>query len=413
MTAPAVAVPVDTTATPPAPPATTTVAPVAPAIPPEQPAATEPAKTGPLSRRDARDQVIGAIEKASEAQAAADAPAVTEPTPGEAPATEPVAAAPEVTAPAPIRVAIDPNHPALRPGQRLDALTAATAEEEQFLRTVLNGTSFTRRQELETERQRSHDLQRQVIELQSRESTRDKLAADPKFAEAEAKYTELLETYGQDVADRYRAGVKAEMDQVAREDYDGRLGTIEAQEVEQAGQAWKSEAYAEAKTMPAHVTALPGFNQWFEAAVESFNSELELGHFPNAKNRDDLHTEFKRFFGSMLVAQPSVRDAYAGLEARDQQRQQAAANEAATKAAEVERIRKDAVEQHMKDLAAKRGGAPPHPLGSLPTAGRERPTSPGSAEGRDAVPAGTPATQVRRQIRDSVAEESARRYPGR
>ena len=184
------------------------------------------------------------------------------------------------------------------------------------------------------------------------------------------------------------------------------MGELEEREIVEHGQRWKSEAWLNVNTLPEAIRSLTAFPQWFEKAVQSFDAEIELGHYPQIKPGDaeTMHKEFMRFFGAQLTKEADVVGVYRMLGEREQQNRAAAAAQAAAKEREIAEIKRLAVEEHMKQLAAK--GAqrpPPNPLGNL-APGRE-PVREGS---QAAAPAAPPSPQSPRKLAKAAAMERVR-----
>ena len=400
MTAPAVAAP-DVSAAPVAAP----VAPAAPAVEPVvTPAAPPPATDGPLTKREARQALAEKILTPEPtgtpvAPEAAATPATTTP---ETPAA---AAAP---APTGHKVIIDPGHPVR--GMGIESITVQTPEEERALRALVNGT-YARKKDVEESRAREETLQRRIVELEARDSANEKWTSDPRYQQAVDRFNEIKEAFGENEAALYWKGVQQDFDAIAKTEYDERWGKIEAENIERAGQAWKSEAWSHASQLPQIIVQLPHFQSWFNNAVESFNSEIELGHYPNLTSGEDAHKEFTRMFGARLIREPAVTAAYADMERRQQTQQTSAATQAAAAQAERERIARDAVEQYKQASANRRTQAPPHPLGNLGPGHDRAPVS--GLNGQEPAPATANPNQLRRQLREKVGEASAARYPTR
>lgn len=392
---------------------TPVVAPVVPVV--ETPVApTPPAPTGPLTRREARRGLhedlhakMTAVETPVVETPVSDAPVVAPeglPTDTPSPAPEPVAAAPT-----PIRIPIPDGHPmrsTLPPG--VDAITVGSPHEERAVRAAIN--SYARRNENEALKAQIQQLQKEKVEREAREAATQKWVGRPEYEQALARYNEIRDAFGEADAQQYWKGVNAEFEHIAKQEYDQRIGQVQQEEVEQAAQAWKQEAWVNASTLPSVIRTLPGYSQWFEGAVASFNAELQLGHYPQAQTAEDLHREFLRFFSARLTSQPEVVGVVKSLGERDAQAKALAAAKAAEEQRRIEKIKQDAIDEYKRQAAATRAQTPPHPLGNLGAVSRDRlPTGPEAA-----VPAAEDLSpnQLRKALRNASREDFRRRLGG-
>lgn len=400
---------VATTTEPPVPTDTTSVEPAAPA---STPATPTPAPTGepegPLSRRDARRGLHQDRPKPTPVTESATPPAATPGAASETPAAAtPLGTAAPAVAPAAapvIPILIPEGHPLREMG--LEQLVAHSALEERAIRAMLN--SHVRRQEVAQRDQTISELQRELVQIRSGQAAEQKWKETPGYKAAVERYHEIKETYGQEAADVFWRGVAVEFTSIADTEYQTRMQQIESQNTERAAQSWKMEAWQNANRLPEPIRRLADFPRWFDTAVQSFNAELELGHYPQVRNAEELHQEFTRFFGSRLVREPAVVAAFKAIEEEKQRSTQAAADAAAAKEREREAIASAAVEQFKQDAAAKRQTVPPHPLGNLVGASRDHvPAAPASDEERLA---GLTPQQLRKASRTGAREDARRRF---
>ena len=430
MTAPAVVT--EAPAVSAAPPVIPVVAPVVAPPVVESAAPVAPAKPeGPLSRREAKTALQESLRQRAAAPAepvvapegrSPDAVSVEAKVPGasETPkvATSPVetlappgpaspAAAP--AAPQPIRVPIPVGH-ALRE-QGLEFLTAHSPVEERALYAVLN--SYTRRQEVATLQAKVDEYQRRETERAAREAAEEQWKAKPEYNTIMAQAQELRETHGDAVADQFLRGFNADFDKMARQEIEARMGEIDQQRIAEAGERWTNEARTRVLALPESIRALPIFNEVFNKAVQSFNSELGLGHYDDEngvcrlKNGDEMHQEFFRFLNARLRAQPEVTALVNAVSVREEQGRTAAAARAAEEQRRIEKIRLDAVEDFKRQEAAKRTAMPPHPLGNLAAVSRDR--LPAGSEAAEPA-ANVPINQLRRDARAAAAERAKQRF---
>lgn len=423
MTAPAVAPAAPTIETPAVIPAA--VAPVvAPPTPPAEPAAPK----GPLSRREVKAQMAQERRTSEEAAPAASEPSVTTeaaPTDGQPPAApvgtepatpaadpaKPAEPAPVAEAPKPIRVPIAADHPALRENQKLEAVTVQTPEEEYFVRTLLNG--HVRKKQLEEVQTRLHQAEVQIAERDARDAAEVRWSKDPRYNEAVQTYRELVESSGQEVADRYWDGVAQNLlVPIQNEERTTRMDAIESRRLNEAGTAWIGEAWGRASGLPDAIRSLPEFKSVFDTAIESFNDGLARNHFPDLKPGDPEGAlrVFAKFFSERLIRHPAVIALSAAQQAALKTQSTSAADKAAEEARRVQVIKDAAVAEYLKGVADKRQLAPPHPLGSLPTAARAAPTDDVAADNQPA--ADKSITQIKREAKQGAREDARRRFTG-
>ncbi len=426
MTAPAVAAP--PAAVPPAESAAPPAAPAAspPATPPADAPATEGTKL--IGRDEARRR---AQEKGKTlgTEAAAEAAAATEPAPkpdaagtepakpaGDAPAPageQPPAAGTEPAPAATIethKVPIYPQHP-IYGSSGVKEFTVGTAEEARALKGLLNGTSV-RRQENELLKTALAKAEDRIIQLESMGEAEQEFTAMPEYQQAVQHYHDLKEAHGEAVANDYWEGFRAKFRQKLNEKVSARTEKVEADRHERSYRAWKEEAWVNTRQMINEAVAgLPEFSKYFEEAVASFGSELDLGHFPEVQSSEQMHQEFLRFFNTVLARKQSVRAIYEQMKQGKQGELDAAAKKAAADQAERERIGREAIEKHLREQAEKRAAAPPHPLGRVAAASQSSAPAAG-AGGDDSLPANASPGQVRRASREAARQRTRQALGG-
>lgn len=413
-------------------PAAAPAAPVAPVVEPQAPAAPPPAapptSTTPLSKREARQALRDDRAKAppaATAPAPVEEPAPAAPAPAApAPAPEPPAPVPAPAAPAPapaptaIRIEIPANHPLRESGVQF--FTATSEAEARSLRGLLNGT-YTRRQELEDRNAKIQALQEQVVRFEADKTAQEKWQTSAEYAAARKRFGTLqqLETDGTldaGTAEAFWKGIQEDYHKLSTAEFESRWSTIQAENLKAAGEAWRLSAWdrvTAGDVIPAVITQLPNYPRWFDQAVQSFDKELELGHFPHLRPGDaeGMHKEFIDFFQARLIRVPDVRTAVKTAEERKTQDSQVAVTEAAAKQRERELIEQAAIERYKRETASQRSQMPPHPLGNLPSAGRERVPEGAPQPGSDDL-AKLPVTDLRRRLRLGAREEARRLLGG-
>ena len=286
-------------------------------------------------------------------------------------------------------------------------LAARNAQEERALRASLN--SHTRRNEVTTLQTQLAEAQRKLAEREARDAATEKWMGRPEYPAALAKYEEIKNSFGQAEADAYWRGVNADLENLANEEYETRIGQVEQTRIRDAAVAWKNEAWANVNTMPKMIREMQVFPQLFEQAVESFNEELRLGHYEGrVRSAEDAHREFMRFFNGRVLAQPEVTRLYKALKDKEASDRTAAAAKAAEDARKLQKVKDDAVEEFKKQVAANRTEAPPHPLGNLAAASRDR--LPAGSEAAAETAANVPVSQLRKDAKAASRQLARQRF---
>jgi len=436
MTAPAAPAPVSETlpeAIPAAAPegsalAVTPPAAVAAAAVPEAPSATPPEARRPLSRKEAKAAAMQAIpEAASElatetppaAPTAAEAAALGA-TPGEAPVAAEGAAPAAPAAPIPaLPLAPKPILVHLPPVLRemgVEALSAASPQEERALRALING--YVRRQDVETLRSRNAELERGAAQREAQSAADQKWRASPAYKTASEKYQRLVELEGSGeipagTAEDFRASFDAQVAKLTQAELDERMAVISQQEETERGRAWASEAWANVNIMPEAVRSLPKFEGWFAEALETFDAKIERGHYdavlsglPVQERVPKMHQIFMKDFGASLTAKPEVVAIFASLNQREATEKAAATTKAAEEERRIAKIKLDAVEEFKRSLAKT---VPPHPLGNLAPASAQNRVPAGHEAAAPAAPQGP---QSPRKLAKAAAMERTREHLG-
>lgn len=375
---------------------------------------TSTEKPQPVSRREARR----GLRRGGTPPAPAPEPVAAEPA-GEAPVAEapaPAAAvAPEGPAqPDPIMVDVPDYHPVREMG--LKAFKATSDLEARGIRALLN--SYTRRAELaEMQKQLSTrdkelaEVQRELATVQSQQAAQTQFRATPEYSLHQQRYQELKDAYGEEVANNYMEGVQRKLNELAAKEFEQRWGQVEADRFQRAAQQFANTAWQHTNGLPEPIRQLPEFGQYFQQALEGFNDAIARGHVRDVKpgDQEGLLKAFTAFFSTHLLRQPNVVAAFNRMDEQKRQQEKAAVDQAAAKQRELDAIKKQAVEEHMKSLAAKRQGSPPNPLGNLQSATRAR-VPDGQTDESELKPS-SPG-QLRRMVRQQVREDTRRRFGG-
>ena len=381
-------------------------APITPAVTPTPEA---PVVTEPLSRKDAKRGLHEDLR--TKAEAPAETPVVVAPESQPTDAVIPEAPVVPVAAPAAPAFTIVPipeGHPLREMG--MTEFVARSAQEERGARAAIN--SYVRRNQVSTLEAQVHQFQQEKVEREARDAAMQKWTGRPEYAAIMEKANEIRDAFGEDVANQFLRGQNADFEKVAQQEYAERMGAVESERVQQMAQAWKQEAWQNVSTLPAAIRELPSYSQEFEKAVQSFDSELALGHFPDIKpgDGDAMHRAFMQFFSSRLTTLPEVVQVYRSLGERDVQARTAAAAKAAEEQRRIDKIRTDAVEEFKRQSAATRTQTPTNPLANLGAVSRDR--LPAGSEA--AIPAAEDLSpnQLRKALRNGAREDMRRRLGG-
>jgi len=295
------------------------------------------------------------------------------------------------------------------------ALTAADPQQERVLRALLNGT-YHRRQEVETLNAQLAQREEQIARLESTQSAAQKWETSPEYKSALDRYNTLrgLEESGDlppGTALEFWNGAELKRRELADTEFKDRMKVVETERAERAATEFAAAAWNEAITkIPPIIKDLPDFPKWFRQSLESFDKEFELGHFPQIRTPEDLKVEFSKFFGRRLIAEPAALKEFQRIRASEDKGKKDAAAKAAAALLEKDAIKKQAVDEFKKTAADKRAAAPPHPLGRLAAASRDRP--PEAETPGDEIPAGQSAHQFRRAAREKAREAARARLRG-
>jgi hypothetical protein len=353
------------------------------------------------------------IVAAAEAAVAPEVPADPAATPGletPAAATPPVEKQPEAvaeTSPSPFRVEVDANHPVTGMGEAV--IETASEGQARVVRALLNGT-YNRRQEVAALEDELAQRDDKIAHMESSAAAQAKWQGTPEYDEAVKTFHEIKETQGAGPASAYWKGATAKLEEMETAEYQLRMEKAKSARNKRAGDSWRSEAWQNTATLPAHVRELPQFQTYFKSALESFNAELKLGHHPKVDTNEKMHTAFRTFFGQRLARQPDVMELMRKSSAVKHKA-------AAAKAAEDETAKKNTeaavaagVDEFKKEVATHRIDTPPNPLGGI---------GPGQAPGAEAAPA-TPAPDpdappqsahdLKRANRAAARGDAARRF---
>jgi hypothetical protein len=312
------------------------------------------------------------------------------------------------------KIEIDPHHPALG-GRKLDTITVESQREEEFVRSLLNGTYY-RRQDVERSQSRlqqleeeNRTLRRQVIERETVETARNEWEGTPAYQAALEEYTRIKETVGEKAALNYWLGAQTDFQKAAKTKLTERITEDEAQEAQRIAQDWERTAYDRTADwlLPA-VRDLPQFAQWFQDAARAFDAELALGLIAEAVDYESMHKAFVPYLQSRLMAKTTVREVLARL-SQEQTNQTKAAADAAAKAVQDKKAIEDAaVARYLKEQAEKRAVAPPNPLAGV--AATSRPVAPAATP----EPTQPPATghEAKRIAREAGARIARQRFGG-
>lgn len=387
----------------------TPIAPVVPAAAPVAAPITEPDMAQPgavpdtpgelLSRRDAK-RGLHQDRTAAEAPAAPEVPAQTGPV-GTPPAAAPVT-------PDHITIPIPEGHPLREMGAT--EFVVQTPQQERTIRAALNG--YERRSVVDGLKAQLRERELREAQDEARRTATQRWTGRPEYKEAVQTYNEMKDAFGQEKADIYWRGVNAGFEKEAQGEYAKRVDAITERDQVENVQRWKADAWANANALPASIRNLPSFSKLFEDAVMSFNAEVELGHYPSVVDNDSAHKAFTGFFGTRLTMTPEVVALYKAATQQGDQQRTAAAARAAEAQRQKEQIEKAAIERYEREGATRRTQVPPHPLGNLGNASRNRVPSGAGSPAAGEPAAEMTANEVRRQAKAASREDTRRRFAG-
>ena len=383
--------------------ATPDAAPDAPvAAPADAPAAPEPIvpepARGPLTRREAKEGLHDAVAARTQPVASPTT------TPATLPASVP---APTPIAPSYIEVVIPEGHPFRQMG--MTSFKAANQVEERVFRAALN--DHIRRNDLQLAQQEKMEAQRRLAERDARDVAMAKWTGRPEYALAVQRYQEIKDSFGELEAQQYWRGVNADFEQLTQQEIKQSNAKLENERRAASAQRWATDAWQRATTMPESIVRLPGFSDWFESALQSFNAEIGLGHYNHLPNGDvdALHSEFFKYFSARLTQRPEVVQVYRSVNQQVEQQRLSAAQRAADDQRRLKEVKEQAVEEYRRSSAGRREISPPHPLGNLATAARDRvPSTTSSGAAEPAAPESV--NNLRKSLRNAARDDARRRF---
>lgn len=408
--------------------ATEPVAPAPVAAPtPASPAPAAPAPQGGLLDRRSARQAMHESQKAKTPEPAAPAapptpaepaaaapvaPVAEVPKPGET--TPPETKAPDAPAPTTFSFTIPADHPAARGQER--KYTFATQGEADAMAALVKGT-YVRPRELTEAQQRAETAELELARIKANQDAVQEWQKTPDFKAAQDRNRALqqLEASGEvpaGTADRDWKQTLADFHLVAETKFEEIKATRSAEQNQQAAKAWANEAWVRsAARLPDAVRALPEYPTLWQQAYDSFESEMELGHFPQVTDREVMHEEFRKFLSIRLGGSVAVQAVLNANQTAKKQAEIAAAARAAEVEAERKRIAEAAVEEFKRSSAAAHRGAPPHPLGNLQRPAGDRATPQTPATDVRPAPDNRTGNEVRREQRQ-LARERGRQITG-
>lgn len=372
----------------------------------EQPTEDKSSVVDLHGRKHAEDGKYLPKEAAEPGGAGSEAP------PAEMRTADEPAEAPAAERPTMVRIPIPADHPLRAQGaEYFDVLP----DQEQVGRAAIN--AYARRKDLDAAAQREADLKKERDELRERllriesgQAATAKWQQTPEYQAAEAKYHEIVDTFGQEAASAYWRGIQGDLTKLQEAEYGQRMSAIEAKEAAEAGERWVSDAWERASAIPADIRNLPTFSAMFDEEIQTFDAKLERGFYPHIKDPEAAHKEFMQLFGARLLREPAVREIYQRERAAKAQQEQTQQSEAARVARERAEAGRAAVEQFKKEAADKRRTNPPNPLAAVAGAARGGVSAPAGAGEIDTSK--MTAEQLKRHLR-AGAREHARTYFGR
>jgi len=292
-------------------------------------------------------------------------------------------------------------------------IETATAAQAEVVKALLNGT-YTRRQEvagLEAEITKRDEV---IARLESQTAAQSRWEGTPEYKAAVERFHEIKEQVSPEAASQYWVGVVRELETMETVEYNTRMEKNRELSDKRAGDSWRSEAFRNTGSLPSSIRELPQFNGYFQSALESFDAELKLGHYPDVKTTEQMHTRFSELFKQRLARQPDVKALISSANANKDKAAavQVVANEKAEKEKAAAVVA--GVKEFKEGVAQNRAENPLNPLGAM------GPGAAGSAippDGTTGVAAETPATpqnayELRRSLKEGARADARRHLTG-
>ncbi len=335
-----------------------------------------------------------------------------------------------------IEVPIPEDHPLFKMGQ--PTLTAATHEQELVIRAFINGTYErvkaveARDQLIATRDATIKDLREEKVRREASQAAMGKFEGTEAYKAHKVTYETLAAAEAEGTVPAGTASafwhspaVQQDVKPLEDAEYKERMVEVEAQAENEAGELFIGDALRNAQAaLPPEVTELAAFKEVFDAAIDSFDAELERGlHQELMGHPDKVHDKFSDLLRIQLVRNEPVRRVLdAKLKERDRAEKAATASSDSRKAADTARaadsrekaVADKAVEDAKREAADTRRRSPTHPLGKVADAhrgaGEAGPTGSPSEDGPDLDK--MTAHQLKRHLRKG-ARTDARRHATR
>lgn len=308
----------------------------------------------------------------------------------------------------PIRIELPEGHPVREMG--VAELTANDPQQEQVIKALVNGT-YHRRAEVEELRDQLAEERRLRVQRESTEAAQEKWRQTPEYQQAVDTYQQILDMQGEEAAKQYWQGASLKLQELSKSEFSERWGEVEAQEQEAAARQWQNEAFQRAQSkLPAEVTRLPDFGNWFTEEVQLLNVKIEKGMIQNVNTAEDLHRELGQALARRLISEPAAVRILKERSAAKQDGERTAAQQVRETEQAAKQQKEKAVTEFQKKAAQKRVENPPNPL-----AGVQHRAAPEGASSVDTTPEGpdfsnmTP-TQLKKHMREQSRQDAARRF---
>lgn len=333
------------------------------------------------------------------------------------PATEPAA-----NAPAFVSVPIDPKNPSSQGQADLKFVDELSA---RIFRSYKNNDARQIQADADKARAELATARQELAKLYDKDdrTEADKVAwgkweasADGQAARAEYQRIAAMEKDGDVAAGTaalYWKGASSGYQDTAKVEYQTRADARAAERGQREAQQWIAEAKANQGYLSEAIRNHPEYQTWFNKAVKSFDSELQLGHIADVQpgNPESMHVAFKEFFRTELFRHKAAINTMTSSRTQTQQQEQAAAKKAAEEQRQIAKYRKDAVEEFKAKLASERSNVPPvNPIGNLANVSRVQAPVVSSSDGYD--PSQRPPRLSKREREDRVKQRSRDRQAG-
>lgn len=288
-----------------------------------------------------------------------------------------------------ISVEIDSHHPVA--DLNVPAIEVGDERQAEVVKALLNGT-YKRVKEVDTLTAANRDLeaelaklQEKLIRIESSSAAVEKWKQTPEYQEYRQTYLDIKDTHGKEKADRYWAGIQTELKALMDGEYEERMTKVEAERAQRAGQAWANEAWDRLGNLPEPLKNLPDLRKWFDEEIQAFDARIANGQYDHLeadtpeKMSQLYHREFAKLMASRIRSEPAALERYNAAKKSEQngaptsEPEPTDTSKKAYTEADLEKEREKAVEAYKAKMASKREDVPTNPLAGAPARPGARP----------------------------------------